>query len=80
MKSITIEKIKEYFPQLDKIQDRKLAEAACQIWVEAFEKSSWENIEDAQFATRAPGVALVKHTENVTDNAIMVANNVKKKY
>lgn len=48
--------------------------------MEAFENSSWENIADAQFATRAPGVALVKHTESVTANALMIARNTVEKY
>ena len=48
--------------------------------LEAFENSSWEDIADAQFATRAPGVALVKHTESVTANALMIARNTVEKY
>lgn len=80
MNKVTKEQIAGYFPQLIEVKNRKLAEAACEIWVEAFEKSSWENIEDAQFATRAPGVALVKHTESVTANAVMIAKNTAEKY
>lgn len=80
MKTISIEKIKEYFPQLSHVKNRELAEAACKIWVEAFSNSSWTQIEDAQFATRAPGVGLIKHTESVTDNALLIAENVIKKY
>lgn len=80
MCEISIDKIKEYFPQLAEVKDKRLADAACKIWVEAFNNSSWENIEDAQFATRAPNVALIKHTENVTDNVLMIARNIVKKF
>ncbi len=72
--------IENFFPQLAEVKDRNLVSAACEIWVEAFEKSTWENIDDAQFATRAPGVSLIRHTESVTDNALMIARNMIKKY
>ncbi|WP_058958379.1 HD domain-containing protein [Pantoea anthophila] len=80
MCEITIEKIKEFFPQLAAVKNRRLADAACEIWVEAFRNSAWENIEDAQFAIRAPDVSLVKHTENVTDNVLLIARNIQKKF
>lgn len=80
MGKITISEIEKLFPELAEVKNADLRKAACEIWVEAFANSSWENIEDAQFATRAPGVALVKHTENVAANAIAVAKNVMEKY
>ena len=66
MTKITEEMVRSYFPQLSEIKNQEYAKKAAEIWVEAFENSSWEDIADAQFATRAPGVALVKHTESVT--------------
>lgn len=80
MSKITIADVEKMFPQLTLVKNEDLRKATCEIWVEAFEKSSWENIEDAQFATRAPGVALIKHTENVTANAIATAKNAIEKY
>lgn len=80
MSKVTVETINSFFPQLAEVKDRRLAEAASEIWVEAFENSSWDDIEDAQFATRAPGVALIKHTESVVANAVMIAKNTMEKY
>ena len=80
MTKITEEMVRSYFPQLSEIKNQEYAKKAAEIWVEAFENSSWEDIADAQFATRAPGVALVKHTESVTANALMIARNTAEKY
>ena len=80
MTKITEEMVRSYFPQLSEIKNQEYAKKAAEIWVEAFENSSWEDIADAQFATRAPGVALVKHTESVTANALMIARNTVEKY
>ena len=80
MTKMTEEMVRSYFPQLSEIKNQEYAKKAAEIWVEAFENSSWENIADAQFATRAPGVALVKHTESVTANALMIARNTVEKY
>ena len=80
MTKITAVEIEVLFPQLAKVKDKELVKKACHIWVEAFEKSSWERIEDPQFAIRAQNVPLVKHTENVTDNSLLCAENMIKKY
>ncbi|MBP3241999.1 MAG: HD domain-containing protein [Oribacterium sp.] len=80
MGKLTVEEVEKLFPQLADVKNRDLAKAACEIWVEAFENSSWEDINDPQFAIRAPGVALIKHTENVTANAVYCAENAMKKY
>lgn len=75
-KSLTLNDVFSMFPQLEEVGDQMLATKAAQIWVEAFEKSSWEDINYAQFATRAPGVSLVKHTQQVTKCAVDVARSV----
>ena len=62
MSKVTVETINSFFPQLAEVKDRRLAEAASEIWVEAFENSSWDDIEDAQFATRAPVVVFFAST------------------
>lgn len=80
MKVVTTKSIMEFFPQLNKVKDKEKAEIACKIWVEAFENSSWADIDYAQFATRAPNVSLIKHTESVADNVVLIAENVRKKF
>lgn len=80
MKNLTEQDILNYFPQLNLVQNKELVTKTCQIWLEAFNNSSWENIEDAQFATRAKNVSLVKHTENVTANVVFIAENTAKKF
>ncbi|WP_210453828.1 HD domain-containing protein [Pantoea ananatis] len=80
MSEIYIEKIKEYFPQLSEVKDKTLVDATCKIWVEALNNSTWKNIEEAQFATRAPNVGLIKHTESVTENVLVIARNMIRKF
>lgn len=75
---MTLDKAKvfEMFPQLAEVSDQELADKAAAIWCEACAKSSWEDVNDAQFATRAPGVPLVKHTQSVVTCALNTAREV----
>lgn len=79
-KMLTVDDVFEMFPQLHQVENAELAQKAAQIWVEAFDKSSWENVDDAQFATRAPGVSLVKHTQGVVECSVNVAQAVAKRH
>ena len=63
MTKITEEMVRSYFPQLSEIKNQEYAKKAAEIWVEAFENSSWEDIADAQFATRAPGAVSYTHLD-----------------
>lgn len=75
-KGLTTDNVFEMFPQLHDVKNVELAQKAALIWVEAFENSSWENIMDAQFATRAPGVPVVLHTQGVVECSVDVAKSV----
>ena len=92
MTKMTEEMVRSYFPQLSEIKNQEYAKKAAEIWVEAFENScadeivlvtgagEEEYVRREILATRAPGVALVKHTESVTANALMIARNTVEKY
>lgn len=78
--SLSREDVLTLFPALNEVTEKSWVDAACDIWSEAFDKSDWKEVNDAQFAARAPEVSLVKHTNSVVDNALRIAKRTKTEY
>lgn len=72
--------ILDFFPALNEVMNKEWVDTACDIWLEAFEKSDWKDVQDAQFAMRAPNVPLVQHTNSVVDNALKIAKRTIAEY
>lgn len=61
------------FPQLELVTRPEWAEAACEIWVKAWENSSWEDLEEVPANPLTPTVSLMNHMRFVVENCVQVA-------
>ena len=66
------------FPELKMVSNKEWAEKACAIWEYFWEKSAWDNLEDAAFSIlgKIP-VTLVMHTQCVVKGAIRLADTLE---
>ncbi len=70
MGKISVEEVRQLFPELDLLDNQEWAEKVCLVWKQAYEESNWRNIEDAQHNHLTPGVSLVNHSRCVAINAL----------
>lgn len=72
------ETIKRLFPELELVGDRELAEKAVDMWVYFWEKSNWDNIEEAAFSYEGLDLTLIQHTQSTVKGAIALADIIDK--
>jgi hypothetical protein len=65
--------MKKFFPILDRFKDTKLAITVSKIWIEIWENSKWEKLEEAPWRIICPGINLIDHTNNVAKEAFNFA-------
>lgn len=75
---LTSEHLHNVFPSLAQISDNNLAQTIIDIWIDVFEQSEWENIEEACYAPDMPQKRLVDHVNVTTEGSVQVANLIKK--
>jgi putative nucleotidyltransferase with HDIG domain len=70
----------EAFPELEEIRDRALADTVAQIWVEVWEESDWERLEDAPknpYTVRLDH-STVTHTRSVLAQSLAIADALER--
>lgn len=65
--------IADRFPQLKLVTHHEWREAAYEIWAKAWEKSSWEDLEEVPANPLTPTASLINHVRSVVENSIQVA-------
>ena len=70
----------EFQRYLSKIQDEKLRFAVQAVWENLFNKSEWNSIYDIPSGINCTAISLVKHTCNVTEYAVNLAEVYGKGY
>ena len=69
----TLQVMTRYFPLLDHIKNRALAEKVAAIWHETWQESKWKDLGDACYKPDYPGKTLVGHTNAVAESALAMA-------
>lgn len=71
--------VRDLFPELVEISDRRLADKVVEIWAETWKASSWERIEDAPKNPETVHARhkLVPHTRAVTVQGIAMARAIQ---
>ena len=65
--------IADRFPMLKAVTRKDWVEAACEIWAKAWEKSSWEKLDELPANPLTPSASLLNHVRGVVENAIQVS-------
>ena len=73
-----IEKIKQSFPIVMKIEDPELRETVIQCWVKMWEESEWEDLNDCPFTPPFPDISLVQHINCVGELILSAADIMEK--
>jgi len=73
-----VQKIREYFPILSKIEDTSLRNTVIQCWVKMWEESTWKDLKDCPFTPPLPDISLVDHINCVGDLVLAVAEIMEK--
>ena len=72
------DKIRELFPELKLVSDKKIADQACALWVDFWESSQWNDVCDAPFNFEKNKLTLITHTQAVVKGAIALAEAMKR--
>jgi putative nucleotidyltransferase with HDIG domain len=65
--------IEELFPQIGRIENKKIQDGVVRAWLLAIEKGGWDRIDDVPFTLLAKvKTSLVQHTRTVTDMAMAI--------
>lgn len=72
-KNDTLAVMTGYFPLLEKIKDREIAQKVADIWHETWRESRWKDIGDACYKPDYPGKTLVGHTNAVAESSLAMA-------
>ncbi|RKY00757.1 MAG: hypothetical protein DRP55_05290, partial [Spirochaetes bacterium] len=75
-----IEKIKEYFPEVEKIKDLKFKNAVIDIWVRVWEESTWDDLNECPFNPAFPDISLISHVNTVLELVMSSAFILEKNY
>src|SRR5262245_3007255 len=68
-------------PELDLIGSAELRRAVAEIWVECWQESGWDRLEDAPKSPSEPArLSLVRHTRGVTRLALAMAETARDTY
>lgn len=70
--------IKRLFPELEQVSDRELAEKAVDMWVYFWEKSNWDDVEEAAFSYEGLDLTLIQHTQSTVKGALALADIIDK--
>jgi len=73
-----VQKIREYFPMLSKIENPALREKVIQCWVRMWEESHWTELKDCPFTPPFPDISLVDHVNCVGEMALAMADILEK--
>ena len=73
MIKMTEKELLSFFPEIAQIEKPEWRNAVTQIWLEAYDTSSYQSLSDAGFHVSAPQCGLVKHTRAVTLGALALA-------
>jgi putative nucleotidyltransferase with HDIG domain len=65
--------IRKRFPQLELVKRREWADAACEIWADLWEQSSWKVLDEVPANPLTPTASLINHVQAVVENCIHVA-------
>ena len=73
---VTLKRIKEMFPELEEIKDRKLREQTAAVWKDAMEKGGWDDLRGVPFTLLINDLDedLVEHTRRITRSTMMIAD------
>jgi hypothetical protein len=74
---VTIQEVKDLFPELNLVKNQEWVEKTCVIWKTVLEKSKWESPIAAQFGISTPGIPLVTHTRATIQYSLHIAKVVK---
>lgn len=77
MERVTEKEILEFFPELETISNEVWRRKICEIWVEAFSASKWDDITKVPHSPHCPGISLINHTRSTTLGAIALLKILK---
>lgn len=77
MNSMTEKELLGFFPEIALIERSEWRKAVTQIWLEAYNSSSYSSLSEAGFHVNAPQCSLVTHTRAVTLSALHLAKNAE---
>lgn len=72
--------IEKILPEIYKIQDEELRYKVKEVWMEAWEQSSFENLYEVSFAEGVEDYTLIEHIKAATKCAIAIAEIVNDMY
>ncbi len=72
------EEIIRLFPEINDIQDENLRNGVIKVWIYFWEKSGFENLEEAPFNPVVPGVSLVNHIKSVLHISLAIAEALER--
>lgn len=73
-KEVTV--LRQWFPELDTMENQSWAKAVVTIWGDVLERSSWNRVEDARFSIGADEISLIGHTRAVLNHALDIADSL----
>lgn len=66
-------RVRELFPEVAEIKNKKLADAVIALWLKSWQESDWDDLTDVPKNDRMSEVNLVQHVRGVTRAAIAIA-------